>query len=219
MSMWPDPRACLVMHEIRGGGQISPTAAAEDMLPLLVVGLDPGASSAFVAVEVKGLSSLEVAAFGRVPLNFSTGESAGELFGNAWALEWSKHGNNASSLQSLLCGHVHQRLVVIQQQRWYLWEHLFDATVALCKEQGYPIKVLPPSERFHRLGVSKDKAQTITAASAHAVGCPELQACLWGGVDGAHDFADAFLLVVMALQETRSRPYVLLVLLRLGAEL
>ena len=87
MSMWPDPHACLVMHEIRGGGQISPTAAAEDMLPLLVVGLDPGASSVFVAVEVKGLSSLEVSSFGRVPLNFLTGESAGELFGNAWALE------------------------------------------------------------------------------------------------------------------------------------
>jgi len=195
------------MKQIMAGGTIdealSSAAPAEANHPLLVVAVDPGASSAFIAIKLTGLSNLHWVAFGRVHLHFSAGESARELFEKEWTPEWHNCGD-INSLQTLLQEHEGPLLLAVEQQRGYLREHLFDPIISLCSERGFATKVVQPSEKFHSLGVSRDKQAAIAAASGHAVSCPPLQALLNSRADGAHDFANAFLIAIMVLQEIRS---------------
>ena len=47
--------------------------------------------------------------------------------------------------------------VVWEQQRGYLREHLGDPFVAEARRIGWPVKTMPPSEKYHRMGVSSNK--------------------------------------------------------------
>ena len=57
------------------------------------------------------------------------------------------------------CGRrsAHESCVVWEQQRGYLREHLSDPFIAETRRLGWPVRVMPPSEKYHRMGVSSDK--------------------------------------------------------------
>jgi hypothetical protein len=47
--------------------------------------------------------------------------------------------------------------VVWEQQRGYLREHLSDPFLFTARKLGWPVKIMPPSEKYHRIGVSSNK--------------------------------------------------------------
>ena len=47
--------------------------------------------------------------------------------------------------------------VVWERQRGYLREHLGDPFLSTAHKLGWPIKIMSPSEKYHRIGVSSNK--------------------------------------------------------------
>jgi hypothetical protein len=76
------------------------------------------------------------------------------------------------------------------------------------KSLGHKIDCIQPNEMYYRLGVSKDKSQSIAYASAYfADSSPELVQDLTNRPVGEmHDVADACLLAIMWLEEHHHLP-------------
>ena len=75
-----------------------------------------------------------------------------------------------------------------------------ERQIALITDIGWRLVSMPPSEKFHRLGVTADKTECVTCAARHFQGTPLQQFLTRGPVSQVHDVADAALFAVMAME-------------------
>mmetsp|Transcript_59955 Transcript_59955/g.147393 ORF Transcript_59955/g.147393 Transcript_59955/m.147393 type:complete len:223 (+) Transcript_59955:73-741(+) len=155
--------------------------------PVLVVSLDPGSSISFVCVRIctsTQHSSAEVVAFGRISIpsfaDILPHQAADAALTSSWSSEssWLSHSLLEGMCSDLLmlvsvCQARGDRVIfVLERQRGYLREHLHDPLAALISDIGWRLVSMPPSEKFHRLGVTADKTECVTCAARHFQGTP-----------------------------------------------
>ena len=125
---------------------------------------------------------------------------------NQWEARCTLEG--PSCLSELLAMYRNKPQFVWEQQRGFLELCVGAPFVRHIESSGKPIDKIPPNEKFNRLGVSKDKKQSVEYAAAffERTG-PELaQELTIRPVDEVHDVADACLLAIMWLEEHCSIP-------------
>ena len=139
------------------------------MGPVFVIGLDPGAKVWYFAARIDatptgGAPTCSVMCFGFVSVDFSKGNPVLDVFTNPLQPIWESPefgsrdaGKSLYRLVDACRLSPHECLVVWEQQRGYLREHLGDPFLLTARELGWSVKVMPPAEKYHRLGVSRDK--------------------------------------------------------------
>ena len=174
---------------------------------IVVIAMDPGRKTAFVAITVEG-QVLRVMAWGKVPLIVNPGFVPKSILHNPWDSEAKCMLAGPTSISELIvaCGSTPQ--FVWEQQRGYLGLCVGDPFVRYIKSSGYKIWPLPPNEKYFRLAVSKDKKQSIAYAQTYFADIsPELAHELVSRpVNEMHDVADACLLAIMWLEEHHRIP-------------
>ena len=181
---------------------------------LLVVSMDPGKRTAFVAIEVPVVNNLiQVIAWGKVTISVKPGFDPQSILQNPWEASCVIEG--PTSLSELAALYFKKPQLVWEQQRGYL-ELCVGAPFVQSLNQnpdgsGVPktkIDKIPPNEKFFRLGVGKNKEQSVSYAVAFLKDkCPALVEYFTNHpVDEVHDVADACLLAIMWLEEHFSMP-------------
>ena len=137
-----------------------------------VIGLDPGAKISYFAarldmVVTDGIACApewSVLSFGSVAVDFRKENPVLEALTNPLEPVWESAETSRQCTTRTLFGLVecgrrsaHESCVVWEQQRGYLREHLSDPFIAETRRLGWPVRVMPPSEKYHRMGVSSDK--------------------------------------------------------------
>lgn len=158
--------------------------------PKLIVSFDPGVPCTFLLFRVDSVSPTVIMCGTAdvrnedAPLRSLGGEQAPSSF---------------ETLRQMLdsCD-----LIVWEKQRGWLHEHVEVGFLGWCLAHGRSVRVIPPSEKYHRLCVTEDKQQAVTCAMCHFehVPGPLFDVLSTGPVDEIHDIADAALLLVMALE-------------------
>jgi hypothetical protein len=90
-------------------------------------------------------------------------------------------------------------IFVLERQRGYLREHLHDPLAALITDLGWTLVSMSPSEKFHHLGVTSDKTESVSCAARHFRGSQLHTFLTAGPVSEVHDVADVALFAVMAM--------------------
>lgn len=171
----------------------------------LVVSMDPGRKVSFVAAAVYGSRpqvKVTLLAWGKVPIFVNPKFEPSSILTNPW--EASRcFLEKPSSLRDLIVAFGGQPHFVWEQQRGYL-----DLCVGVpfglyVNSEGHGMDIIPPNEKYHRLGVSKDKRQSVAyAATYFANQNPALSQYLTDHpLEEVHDIADASLLHIMWLEE------------------
>jgi hypothetical protein len=155
-----------------------------------ITSVDPGVPSTFVLLRI-GSESIE-AMCGKVAA--PEVDSALDFHGAAahWAQPFGTLGEmlGASSL------------IAWERQRGWIREHVEEPLLSWCAAQNAQVCVISPSEKYHRLCVTSDKSQAVACAVHHFEHVPGTLAPLLASwpVEEIHDYADAALLLVMALE-------------------
>jgi hypothetical protein len=176
------PRSCLV-------SSLGPTHSS-DMLharSAFVIGLDPGSKVSYFAVRVEagaGISAWTGAAsaasgpgspvctvlgFGSVVVDFQKSNPVLDVLTKplepCWESAELAEQRGAQTLYSLVqFGRrtASECVVIWERQRGYLQEHLGAGFVAQAVALGWAVRVMAPSDKYHRLGVSSNKQVLIT---------------------------------------------------------
>ena len=138
-----------------------------------VIGLDPGAKLSYFAVRLDmvvagdGIAHApewSLLSFGSVTVDFRKQNPVLDALTNplepVWESAETSRQCTARTLFGLVeCGRrsAHESCVVWEQQRGYLREHLSDPFIAETRRLGWPVRVMSPSEKYHRMGISSDK--------------------------------------------------------------
>lgn len=174
---------------------------------MVVVSMDPGRRTAFVVIEVDG-HKIRVIAWGKVLISESinTEFDPQSVLQNPWEGRCTLEG--PSCLSELLAMYSNKPQFVWEQQRGFLELCVGAPFVRHIKNSGTHIDKIPPNEKFNRLGVSRNKKQSVDYAAAYFKRTsPELaQELTFRPVDEVHDVADACLLAIMWLEEHCSIP-------------
>ena len=169
---------------------------------MVIVSMDPGRMTAFVVLEVNG-HEIQVIAWGNVRISESISPEFDpqSILRNPWEARCTLEG--PSCLSELLAMYSNKPHFVWEQQRGFLELCVGAPFVRHIKSSGKSIDKIPPNEKFNRLGVSKDKNQSVRYAAAFFEWIsPELARELTiRPVDEVHDVADACLLAIMWLEE------------------
>ena len=132
---------------------------------MVVVSMDPGRRTAFVVLEVDG-HEIQVIAWGKVLISESInpGFDPQSILLNPWEARCTLEG--PSCLSELLAMYRNKPQFVWEQQRGFLELCVGAPFVRHIESSGKPIDKIPPNEKFNRLGVSKDKKQSVEYAAA-----------------------------------------------------
>ena len=160
---------CLVARSVWWNGLIPPTG----MQSAFVIGLDPGAQVSYFAVKVdigfgdamvRAPPTCSVLSFGCVSVDFSKDNPVHDALTNPLESIWeSPELADQCTFQTLYslverCKRATtESCIVWEQQRGYLREHLVDPFLATAHKLGWPVKIMTPSEKYHRIGVSSNK--------------------------------------------------------------
>ena len=138
-----------------------------------VIGLDPGVRVSYFAVRIdmgagdtmgRASPTCSVLSFGCVAVDFSKDNPVHDALTNPLESIWQSPELSGQctthTLYSLVEGcklTTTESCVVWEQQRGYLREHLGDPFLFTARKLGWPVKIMPPSEKYHRIGVSSNK--------------------------------------------------------------
>ena len=138
-----------------------------------VIGLDPGAKLSYFAVRLDmvvagdGIAHApewSLLSFGSVTVDFRKQNPVLDALTNPLEPVWESAETSRQCTTRTLFGLVecgrrsaHESCVVWEQQRGYLREHLSDPFIAETRRLGWPVRVMSPSEKYHRMGISSDK--------------------------------------------------------------
>ena len=141
-----------------------------------VIGLDPGSKVSYFAVRVEagagaasaasgpGSPVCTVLGFGSVAADFQKSNPVLDVLTKplepCWESAELAEQRGAQTLYGLVeCGRqaASECLVIWERQRGYLQEHLGAGFVAQAVALGWAVRVMAPSEKYHRLGVSSNK--------------------------------------------------------------
>ena len=172
---------------------------------MLVISMDPGRKVSFMAGFMDD-SRFQVVAWGKVMIDSTRNFQPDSVLRNKW--EANCMFPEPTCLAELISRFDGAATFVWEQQRGSLEWSVGEPFVAYIKSLGYAIDRTPPNEKFYRLGITKDKRQSIAyAAEYFQEACSELSDFLQGHPVGqVHDIADACLLAIMWLQEQHSVP-------------
>ncbi len=128
----------------------------------MVVSMDPGRRTAFVVLEVDG-HEIQVIAWGKVLISESInpGFDPQSISLNQWEARCTLEG--PSCLSELLAMYHNKPQFVWEQQRGFLELCVGAPFVRHIESSGKPIDKI---DKFIRLGVSKDKKQSVKYAAA-----------------------------------------------------
>ena len=136
------------------------------MHSVFLIGLDPGVHVSYFAVRIYAgdhvAPTCSVLSFGHVTIDFSKHDPVYEALTNPLKSIWESQElpGQCTTLYSLVerCKlTANESCIVWEQQRGYLREHLGDPFLSTAHRLGWPVKIMPPSEKYHRIGVSSNK--------------------------------------------------------------
>ena len=146
-----------------------------NMQSVFVIGLDPGVNVSYFALRIDVLTGdsntdtpiCSVLSFGRVKVDFRK-DNVVDVLNKPLHTVWESAeissqctpSDSERTLFNLVEGYrssTHESCVVWEQQRGYLREHLGDPFVVEAHRLGWPVKVISPSDKYHRMGVTSNK--------------------------------------------------------------
>ena len=143
------------------------------MQSAFVIGLDPGVQVSYFAVKVDAgfedamvysPPTCSVLSFGYVSVDFSKDDPVHDALTNPLESIWDAPDLSRQCTTQTLYSLVErckwattESCVVWEQQRGYLREHLGDPFLSTAHKLGWPVKIMSPSEKYHRIGVSSNK--------------------------------------------------------------
>jgi hypothetical protein len=221
-----------------------------NMQSVFVIGLDPGVNVSYFALRIDVLTGdsntdtpiCSVLSFGRVKVDFRK-DNVVDVLNKPLHTVWESAeissqctpSDSVRTLFNLVEGYrssTHESCVVWEQQRGYLREHLGDPFVVEAHRLGWPVKVISPSDKYHRMGVTSNKQviisiygilfiddvnqyctsfdtlviqESVELAKNYFkhISYPFFDFLENNPLKETHDIADASLFVIMALEETR----------------
>mmetsp|Transcript_3364 Transcript_3364/g.7180 ORF Transcript_3364/g.7180 Transcript_3364/m.7180 type:complete len:178 (+) Transcript_3364:144-677(+) len=133
----------------------------------VIIGIDPGRSLAYVGLEV-GDDMARVIGFGKTDICRSRGSPSCHDHDVRDAVVDTGAVFDAVAQTPVLTAMLSRATAVVwEKQRGYIEEHTERAFLHLASVAGWPAVSMPPSEKYHSLGVSASKELAVRVAAAH----------------------------------------------------